>query len=41
MPWSCRLYEEVPQPKNGMLEVPQKPGLGLKFNREILKRYGA
>ena len=39
MPWSCRLYEEVPQPKNGMLEVPQKPGLGLKFDREILKRY--
>jgi len=39
MPWSCRLYEEVPQAKNGMLEVPQKPGLGLKFNREILERY--
>lgn len=41
MPWSSRLFEEVPQPVNGMLDVPAKPGLGLKFDHDALKRYGA
>ena len=41
MPWSARLFEEVPQPVKGELTVPDKPGLGLKFDREALKRYGA
>ncbi len=41
MPWSSRLFEEVPQPVNGELTVPDKPGLGLKFDQDILKRYGA
>ena len=40
MPWSCRLFEEVPQPRQGMLAVPQKPGLGLVFDRDVLKRFG-
>ncbi len=40
MPWSCRLFEEVPQPRQGMLAVPRKPGLGLAFDRDVLKRYG-
>ena len=35
MPWSFRLFEEVPQPVNGELIVPNKPGLGLEFSREI------
>jgi L-alanine-DL-glutamate epimerase-like enolase superfamily enzyme len=35
MPWSFRLFEEVPAPVNGELAVPSKPGLGLEFNREI------
>jgi len=35
MPWSFRLFEEVPIPVNGELIVPSKPGLGLAFNREI------
>ena len=38
MPWSFRLFEEVPVPVNGELIVPTKPGLGLEFNRE-LSRY--
>jgi L-alanine-DL-glutamate epimerase-like enolase superfamily enzyme len=41
MPWSARLFKEVPQPVNGMLTVPPKPGLGLEFDRDALKRYGA
>jgi L-alanine-DL-glutamate epimerase-like enolase superfamily enzyme len=38
MPWSFKLFEEVPVPVNGELSVPNKPGLGLEFSRE-LKRY--
>jgi L-alanine-DL-glutamate epimerase-like enolase superfamily enzyme len=35
MPWSFKLYEEVPVPVNGELAVPNKPGLGLQFSRDI------
>jgi L-alanine-DL-glutamate epimerase-like enolase superfamily enzyme len=35
MPWSFRLFEEVPVPVNGELAVPTKPGLGLEFSRDI------
>lgn len=41
MPWSSRLFEEVPAPVKGELAVPNKPGLGLKFDQDALKRYGA
>ncbi len=40
MPWSERLFEEVPAPVKGELAVPQKPGLGLEFDRENIRRYG-
>ena len=40
MPWSFRLFEEVPVPVNGELVVPAKPGLGLEFSRDI-QRYVA
>ena len=39
MPWSGILFEEVPAPEKGVLTVPDKPGLGLKFNRKTLKRF--
>jgi L-alanine-DL-glutamate epimerase-like enolase superfamily enzyme len=38
MPWSFRLFEEVPVPVDGELTVPTKPGLGLEFNHQ-LERY--
>jgi L-alanine-DL-glutamate epimerase-like enolase superfamily enzyme len=38
MPWSVRLFDEVPVPENGELAVPVKPGLGLSFSRD-LSRY--
>ena len=41
MPWSSQLYEEVPLPEKGELAVPDKPGLGLNFNKDVLKRFGA
>jgi L-alanine-DL-glutamate epimerase-like enolase superfamily enzyme len=41
MPWSFKLFEEVPVPVNGALSVPSKPGLGLSFDRAAIKRYAA
>jgi len=40
MPRALRLYKETPKIEDGMLVVPQKPGLGLEFDPEVLKRYG-
>ena len=39
MPWTLRLYEETPALDNGQLVVPQKPGLGLKFDAATIQRY--
>ena len=41
MPWSARLFKEVPLPQKGELVVPARPGLGLEFDRDAFKRYGA
>lgn len=41
MPWTARLFEEVPRPEKGELAVPRKPGLGLQFDEAAIKRYGA
>jgi L-alanine-DL-glutamate epimerase-like enolase superfamily enzyme len=35
MPWSFRLFAEVPVPTDGALAVPSKPGLGLEFSRDL------
>jgi L-talarate/galactarate dehydratase len=39
MPWSLRLFEEVPVLANGSIQVPAKPGLGLKFDPAVIRRY--
>ena len=39
MPWFNSLYEEVAWPKKGYLEMPQRPGLGVSFDRAALKRF--
>jgi len=41
MPWSLKLFEEVPVLANGQIQVPTRPGLGLKFDRDVIKRYAA
>ena len=41
MPWTFRIFEEVPMPDKGELAVPRSPGLGLKFDAGALKRYAA
>lgn len=40
MPWSARLFREVPLPQKGELVVPARPGLGLEFDRNAFQRYG-
>jgi L-alanine-DL-glutamate epimerase-like enolase superfamily enzyme len=40
MPWSSKLFKEVPQPVKGELTVPDKPGLGLEFDPDAFKRWG-
>ena len=39
MPWTLKLFEETPKFVEGCLEVPDKPGLGLKFDEDAIKRY--
>jgi L-alanine-DL-glutamate epimerase-like enolase superfamily enzyme len=37
--WSSPLWEEMPRMENGELILPDRPGHGLKFNEEVVKRY--
>jgi L-alanine-DL-glutamate epimerase-like enolase superfamily enzyme len=39
MPWTLRLFEETPALENGEIVVPDKPGLGLAFDKEALSKY--
>ncbi len=41
MPWLGKLFQEVPTPKKGFLDMPTKPGLGLAFDRDALKKFKA
>lgn len=39
MPWTLRFFEETPAIEDGQIVVPQKPGLGLRFDADAIKRY--
>jgi L-alanine-DL-glutamate epimerase-like enolase superfamily enzyme len=41
MPRLFPLWKAVPQPVNGMLEMPQSPGLGLEFDEAAIAKYRA
>ena len=41
MPWMLALYEETPAIEKGQLVLPHKPGLGLKFDEQAIKRFRA
>lgn len=41
MPWMLALYEETPAIENGELVLPEKPGLGLKFDEKALASFKA
>jgi L-talarate/galactarate dehydratase len=39
MPWMLCLYEETPAIENGMMVLPEKPGLGLKFDEKAVAAF--
>ena len=39
MPWTLRLFEETPAIVDGEIVVPEKPGLGLNFDQDVIKKY--
>jgi L-alanine-DL-glutamate epimerase-like enolase superfamily enzyme len=41
MPWSLRLFDDPPRVVKGEMAVPDRPGLGLTFNRAALRRFAA
>ncbi len=41
MPWMLALYEETPRIENGELVLPDKPGLGLKFDEKAIAAFKA
>jgi L-alanine-DL-glutamate epimerase-like enolase superfamily enzyme len=41
MPWLYRIFEEPLAIDNGEMVVPRKPGLGLRFNEEAVRRYSS
>jgi L-talarate/galactarate dehydratase len=41
MPWMLCLYEETPAVENGMMILPNKPGLGLKFDEKAVASFRA
>jgi L-alanine-DL-glutamate epimerase-like enolase superfamily enzyme len=41
MPWMIALYEETPVIDNGELVLPNKPGLGLKFDEKAIAAFKA
>ncbi|HJQ58297.1 MAG TPA: mandelate racemase/muconate lactonizing enzyme family protein [Vineibacter sp.] len=41
MPWMLALYQETPAIENGELVLPEKPGLGLKFDEKAFAAFKA
>ena len=39
MPWSQRLFDETPALEDGMIVVPDRPGLGLSFSEDAIRQY--
>ena len=38
MPWMLALYEETPAIEDGMLVLPDKPGLGMEIDEDAAER---
>lgn len=41
MPWTFAMFKEVPAVANGLMRVPQRPGLGLEFDEQALTHFAA
>ena len=39
MPWLDVIYKTPPKVKDGYIDVPKEPGLGLELNPEAIKKY--
>jgi L-alanine-DL-glutamate epimerase-like enolase superfamily enzyme len=39
MPWTHRLFQEIPPIVDGQLQVPAKPGFGLDFDHASVRQY--
>ncbi len=37
MPWTWRLFDDPPMPKDGMMTLPKAPGLGFGFAPDLLR----
>jgi L-alanine-DL-glutamate epimerase-like enolase superfamily enzyme len=40
MPWTWRLFDDPPMPRDGMMTVPTAPGLGFGFAKDLFEKYG-
>jgi L-alanine-DL-glutamate epimerase-like enolase superfamily enzyme len=40
MPWTWRLFDNPPMPKDGTMTVPTAPGLGFGFAPDLFEKYG-
>jgi L-alanine-DL-glutamate epimerase-like enolase superfamily enzyme len=41
MPWMLKLFDETPALDKSELVLSDKPGFGLSFNRDAVKRFAA
>jgi L-alanine-DL-glutamate epimerase-like enolase superfamily enzyme len=41
MPWMLRLFEETPRLEKGALVLPDRPGLGLRFDNKAVAAFRA
>jgi L-talarate/galactarate dehydratase len=41
MPWMLKLFEETPSVDKGDMILSEKPGFGLVFNQDAVKRFAA
>jgi L-alanine-DL-glutamate epimerase-like enolase superfamily enzyme len=41
MPWMLKLFQETPKVENGELILPERPGFGLAFDEQTLRRFMA
>jgi L-talarate/galactarate dehydratase len=40
MPWTWRLFDDPPMPRDGMMTVPTASGLGFGFAKDLFEKYG-
>jgi L-alanine-DL-glutamate epimerase-like enolase superfamily enzyme len=41
LPWATPLFQGAPEPKDGVIELSERPGLGMELDMDALSRYAA